>query len=50
MQYEDESGLCYLNSVPCPEGDYKILERDPSYTGQYYCDNLPPRDESLIID
>lgn len=40
----DESGLCYDNSVPCPENaDYKIPDSTPTYPGDYYCDNLPPR-------
>jgi hypothetical protein len=39
----DESGLCYSNDVPCPEGDYEIPESNPSYPGQCYCDNFPPK-------
>lgn len=37
-----ETGICYSNGVPCPEGDYKISQSNPSYTDQYYCDNLLP--------
>ena len=46
----DESGLCYINSMPCPETDYKILQETPSYPGEYYCDNLPPKNLSKVID
>lgn len=46
----DERGLCYLNDVPCPKGNYKILQETPNYPGDYYCDNLPPKDESRILE
>lgn len=46
----DESGLCYINSIPCPEGAYKIRDSNPTYAGDYYCDSSPPNNLSRIID
>jgi hypothetical protein len=46
----DETGQCYSNDLPCSENDYKILQETPNYPGEYYCDNLKPKDESRILE